>query len=88
MKVQSAVVLAGDSGTTTSHRHRKLPMDCGGKGVGSEQTGPVGGALNEQYTRMVRPGSTSGDLKEGRSVGREIQVEGGWCSQREELQRI
>lgn len=37
---------------------------------------------------MVRPGSAGGDLKESRSVGRELQVEGGWCGQREELQRI
>lgn len=37
---------------------------------------------------MVRPGSAAGDLKESRSVGRELQVEGGWCGQREELQRI
>lgn len=88
MKIQSAVVLAGESGTAAPHRHGELPVDCEGKGVGSEHTGPVGGALNEQYSWMVRPGSGSGNLKESRSVGRELQVEGGWCGQREELQRI
>lgn len=88
MKVQSAVVLAGDSGTAAPHCHGELPVDCGGKGVESEQTGPVGGALNEQYSWIVRPGSAGGDLKDSRSVGRELQVEGGWCGQREELQII
>lgn len=34
------------------------------------------------------PGSAGGDLKESRSLGKELQVEGGWCGQREELQRI
>lgn len=88
MKVQSAVVLARDSGTAAPHRHRELPVDYGGKGVGSEQPGPVGGALNERYSWMVWPGSTGGNLKKGRSVGRELPEKGGWCGQREELQRI
>lgn len=74
MKVQSAVVLARDSGTAAPHCHRELPVDCGGKGVGSEQPGLVGGALNEYYSWMVWPGS-AGDLKESRSVGRELPVE-------------
>lgn len=38
VQIQSAVVLAGDSGTAAPHRHRELPVDCGGEENGWGQS--------------------------------------------------